>query len=127
MGYKNPKEHPEVFRRNSLAYYYRNKEARNAYAKQWREKMRRDILTYYSNKTLTCACCGETEYTFLTIDHINNGGMKERREFKGGGHQFYRRIIKNKFPVGYQVLCYNCNCGRAKTPDKKCPHESKKD
>jgi hypothetical protein len=27
----------------------------------------------------------------------------------GFGREFYRYLIKNDFPPGYQVLCYNCN------------------
>lgn len=37
-------------------------------------------LTYYSNGTLKCACCGDGHIEFLTIDHINGDGNKHRKE-----------------------------------------------
>lgn len=88
--------------------------------------MRFSLIDHYSKGKMVCACCGEGTYIFLTLDHINNNGTSERKKYAGGGHQHYRWIIKNGMPDGYQVLCYNCNCGRAKTEDKKCPHELEK-
>jgi hypothetical protein len=90
--------------------------------------MRDRIISHYSNGKNECACCGENTPLFLTIDHINNNGSKERMLFgkrngSSGGHHNYRRIIKNNFPIGYQILCYNCNCGRARTETKICPHK----
>lgn len=79
------------------------------------------IVQHYGAK---CACCGETERQFLTIDHINNDGAKQRREL-GPAHKFYCWIIKNNFPSTLRILCFNCNCGRA-INGGVCPH-SKKD
>ena len=39
-----------------------------------------------------------------------NGGEKERRSITGGSAGFYRWIHKNNYPIGYRVLCLNCNC-----------------
>jgi uncharacterized OB-fold protein len=70
-----------------------------------------------------CACCGETTPEFLTLDHVNNDGAKRRREDKTGfGHGLYRWIIRNNYPPIFQVLCYNCNCGK-KHNGGVCPHE----
>ncbi len=68
---------------------------------------------------MSCACCGETEYFFLTIDHINGGGHRHRLTMPGGGLIF--RLKRDNFPPGYRILCYNCNCVRGHYP--KCPHE----
>ncbi len=58
-----------------------------------------------------CKCCGEKEYFFMTIDHINGGGRKELKEFRLQGKSFYSFLIKQKFPKDkYRLLCYNCNC-----------------
>lgn len=58
-----------------------------------------------------CARCGETQPLFLTIDHINGGGTKDR-EFGKVGVSFYRELIQTGYPKGdLQLLCYNCNCG----------------
>jgi hypothetical protein len=56
----------------------------------------------------------------LTIDHINDDGADQRRKLyggrTGGGSRFYKWLIKNNFPEGYQVLC--CNCQRKKEMER---------
>jgi hypothetical protein len=32
------------------------------------------------------------------------------------------KIIRENYPPEYQVLCFNCNCGRALNGGR-CPHE----
>lgn len=75
-----------------------------------------------------CNCCGEANPLFLTIDHVNNDGYKMRFLNKAGhrsnvsvGH-YYKTIIKEKFPKHLQLLCWNCNCGRARNKGI-CPHK----
>jgi len=69
-----------------------------------------------------CACCGETEPKFLSIDHINNDGAKHKREFNlRTGDEVYRWLVKNGFPPGFQVLCMNCNWGK-RFNGNVCPH-----
>lgn len=68
-----------------------------------------------------CSCCGEDIEIFLTIDHKNNDGADERRQSNFCNMGFYRRIIAKAFPAKYQLLCFNCNCGRAQN-DGICPH-----
>lgn len=69
-----------------------------------------------------CACCGETEKMFMSLDHINNDGAVHR---KAGlrGKQLHAWIIRNNFPPVFQVLCFNCNCGRA-VNNGICPHKA---
>ena len=60
-----------------------------------------------------CACCGETEKAFLSIDHIyNDGAEHKRRENLQTGEQMHRWIKRHNFPPGFQVLCMNCNWGK---------------
>lgn len=90
-------------------------------AKRRREiyiKKRKDVFDHYGWE---CKCCGETESAFLTIDHIDSNGAKQRR--KHGACQV-DWIIRLGFPEGLQTLCYNCNC--AKQYNKGCPHQLKK-
>lgn len=71
-----------------------------------------------------CACCGESNPFFLSIDHMNNDGAAHRMELfgsKAGGHKMYDWLIKNNFPEGFQVLCMNCNWGKARN-NGICPH-----
>lgn len=64
------------------------------------------IFAAYGNK---CACCGEHRFEFLTIDHINGGGNKHRKEVTGHGTHFHIWLEKNGYPEGFRVLCANCN------------------
>lgn len=80
------------------------------------------ILHAYGNQ---CACCGEKEVIFLTLDHINRNGNDQRRKFGiPGGHAFYRFLRKSGYPPGYQVLCFNCNSGEHLNGGT-CPHKCK--
>lgn len=72
-----------------------------------------------------CKCCGETEKSFLSIDHINNDGAKMRREgVHGVSNQFYRWLKKNGYPDGFQVLCMNCQWGKHINKGV-CPHQAR--
>lgn len=70
-----------------------------------------------------CQCCGESISKFLTLDHVNNDGAEHRRLLGGsaGGRALYLWIINNKYPDIFQVLCWNCNCGK-KMNGGVCPH-----
>jgi hypothetical protein len=70
-----------------------------------------------------CACCGEDEVTFLTIDHVRNDGKAHRRLIGSGGNAIHRWLKKNNFPRGFQVLCQNCNFG--KYVHGVCPHKKR--
>lgn len=74
------------------------------------------VLDQYGGQ---CACCGLAEPLFLTVDHINNDGAAHRRKI--GPHGIYKWLIQNRFPNGFQLLCFNCNCGRARNGGV-CPH-----
>lgn len=90
--------------------------------KRHQDLIRKIVFDHYGNK---CACCGESEIMFLTLDHINNDN--ERHNGKSfGGFKFYKRLINNNFPAkpALRTLCWNCNCGRARNGGT-CPHEEK--
>lgn len=102
---ENNKEYHLSYMRNAM-----NK--RNAYIRQ-------EVIAQYGGK---CACCGETEPVFLSIDHINGGG---RKHIKSIGGNFYGWLRRNNYPRGFQVLCFNCNYGKYKNGGV-CPHQSSK-
>ena len=75
-----------------------------------------DTFDHYGD---SCACCGETNHTFLTIDH-----MQGRGEHKGWSTlKVLVDLRRRGWPEGYRILCFNCNCGRERRKDKRCPHE----
>lgn len=113
-------------------YHKKWREKNKKYYKRYKDKWYRDNSlrlrdyrlhvkqTVYDNYGNKCNCCGETEKKFLTIDHVNNDGYKTRNG-GGGTDKLYRQIIKEKFPDKYQILCYNCNLGKARN-NGSCPH-----
>lgn len=81
-----------------------------------------EILTYYSGGQIRCECCNEKEIDFMTIDHI--GGIRQKKLLGHnknlGGSRFYRWLKNMKFPIGFRVLCINCNFAIGKLG--YCPH-----
>ena len=70
-----------------------------------------------------CACCGETEPMFLTLDHVNNGGTRHRRRVSN--IKIFFSLRRRGYPPGFQVLCSNCNHGRHRNGGE-CPHKTRK-
>jgi hypothetical protein len=100
--------------------YINRKEIIREQQRKYEINIKMKIIEEYGGK---CACCNENTPEFLTIDHINNNGAKERELTKqGSGGKIYRWLIKNGYPKdNYQLLCYNCNC--AKGFCGVCPHK----
>jgi hypothetical protein len=97
--------------------------AESAKTKRNNDRCRDEVYAAYGG--YRCACCGETERMFLSIDHIDNNGALERKsgKYTGGGSAFYSWLRKMSFPVGYQVLCMNCQVGKHKNGGV-CPHQT---
>jgi hypothetical protein len=80
--------------------------------KQWAvfDAQKKQCIEYYSGGTFKCVRCGYNIYEGLCLDHINDNGAEDRkfRRMTSGGAT-YRRLIKEGFPSGYQVLCGGCN------------------
>ena len=114
----------------------KNKAAQAEYNKQYRAdhrdailawnhaywvRIRLEALNHYSHGELKCACCGEREYKFLCLDHIDGGGTQHRKSL---GSKYILSYLKQAgWPEGYQVLCHNCNM--AKGFYGVCPHKEK--
>jgi hypothetical protein len=90
-------------------------------ARQNREHHRRKYAEVIAALGGRCACCGETNPGFLTIDHIHGGGREERERFGSGTTLLNKMIREGLSPEKYRVLCFNCNCGRARNGGE-CPH-----
>lgn len=89
----------------------------------WRERTKRLVMEHYGG--VRCACCKTDLLDFLTIDHIEEDGARHRRGIRGagcgGGVHFYRWLIRNGYPKGFQVLCFNCNVSKHLNGGK-CAH-----
>jgi len=117
---KQYKSNPEKYRAKAKLWKLRNINRCREIQRKSKLKQRIEVLEHYGGK---CACCGEKEIKFLSIDHINGGGKKDRQKH-GFGNTFYFYLRKNNYPKGFQVLCHNCNL--AKSLYGKCPHKDKK-
>jgi hypothetical protein len=119
--------HPEVRAKHLIrarSWVKRHPKEVKANRKRYRmardEENRNKVYAAYGNK---CACCGITERMFLTVDHVNNDGCSERKKgLYTNGSQFYEWLVKHNFPKNYQLLCYNCNLGKARNKGV-CPHQ----
>ena len=79
----------------------------------WRDRLRDRVFGHYGR---SCACCGSTES--LTIDHVNGGGAEHRRDVlgapSGSGIKFYRWLVREGFPDGFQALSMPCNQSKSR-------------
>lgn len=115
----------ECARKVTREWMYAHKEYSFHKTRQWREELKSIVYEHYGGK---CVCCGESNYMFLTIDHINNDGYKGRLRPEPGSIRkrriagdWYKYIIDSNFPGDLQLLCYNCNGGKQRNFGT-CPH-----
>jgi hypothetical protein len=117
----------DKIREIALKCYHKNKHItktlREIQGLHYISKLKKEVLEYYGNGKLSCLCCGESIYEFLTIDHINNDGNEQRKIVRRTGHNIYRYLKKNNYPIGYQTLCFNCNSGK-QINKGICPHKT---
>jgi hypothetical protein len=83
-------------------------------------ELRAAVMHAYGGESRACACCGEDEPTFLTLDHVNNGGGAHRRA--KGNQGVYHELRRAGYPPGFRILCFNCNLARGYYGG--CPHEN---
>lgn len=101
-------------RKQARATYHRNK---HKYINRYRQRnkmnnirLKEQCMNHYCNGDIHCPLCGVKDIDVLTIDHKYGGGNRLRNEFgERTGINLYRDLIKNNFPRGYRVLCFNCN------------------
>jgi len=122
------RESPEYFERRRAKW---REERRTARAKDkqhsidisWRStlKLRREMIAAYGG---ACACCGESELMFLTLDHVHRNGAEHRNLLRtGGGYAVWRDLRKKGWPKdGYAILCWNCHMVTCWS--RPCPHQS---
>lgn len=86
--------------------------------KRYKQRERLKVIIALGEK---CECCGETNYEFLQVDHINGGGRKHRI---ATNQDVYRDIIKQGIPKDkFRILCANCNFSLGMYGH--CPHNNK--
>lgn len=81
--------------------------------------LRMEVILAYGGR---CVCCGESQYEFLALDHVNNDGASHRASSSCIRRRIYHWAKMNDYPDTLQVLCHNCNC--AKGYYGYCPHHT---
>ena len=96
--------------------YYRTIDTQHATRNRGYEKAKREVFSGLSGGEPECAHCKETEFLFLTIDHVGGPLSKTAKEKRGvmKSDELYRIIRREfnetgKWSDKYQVLCYCCN------------------
>ncbi len=95
---------------------------RGAYSSSWRgggiiardrfyRKLKNMVLSAYSQSGIPECVNPYTihktkiiDLDVLTLDHINGGGCYDTKH----NGNLYFRLKREKYPPGFQVLCYNC-------------------
>ena len=108
-----------------IEYRRRNKKLLATKWATYRRLLKKRVLDHYSNGRAKCRCCGETILAFLTLDHVKGGGNRDRKKH-GEGSTFFLSLVRRKFPVGFQVLCSNCQLGK-QIRKGFCPHHPRTD
>jgi hypothetical protein len=103
-------------------HYQENKERYRVTRRQYRRGLRQEMIAAYGG---VCSCCGEAEFGFLSLEHLNGDGKAHRMQFgeRGNSDGIVRDLKRRGWPQdGYTVLCFNCNMGKA-INGGTCPHE----
>lgn len=90
-----------------------NREQVRAYHRDYNRKLREKFFEMYGK---VCACCGEAEFDFLTIEHKLGQHGKRETSYKA-----FLTAVKEYRPDLYETLCMNCN--HAKGRFGICPHQ----
>lgn len=81
-------------------------------------RYKRQIIQHYTKGKNMCQCCGVKGWGFLTVDHVNGREENDRKT----GMALLTQIVKNNFPKGFEILCWNCNCAKYFSGLNECPH-----
>ena len=104
---------PEVGEKNRLAclaWAKSNPEKSKRSYTSYRENLKVEVLTHYG-KDGKLQCCWEKcpvmDIDMLTLDHVKNDGSEHRKMIGKGGSKTYIVVKREKFPPGFQTLCWN--------------------
>jgi hypothetical protein len=112
-------DNPEARRQSDIKSRLKHRDATNRKNKISTNALRAEAIAAYGGH---CDCCGEATLKFLSFDHINNDGKKDRSQGgRGKGPKLWGWLKRNGWPKGeFQLLCFNCNM--AKMQSGECPH-----
>lgn len=100
-------ENIDRHRETRRVWWRNNRETRRSQMNASRSNIKNMVFLKYGG--YTCCECGATDPDILTIDHIDPSLVVKNNGRREGGYELYRRLKREGFPSGYQVLCFNCN------------------
>jgi transcription initiation factor TFIIIB Brf1 subunit/transcription initiation factor TFIIB len=101
--------HKDYFKKRYQDYYNKNRDSILENKRLYAISVKEEVLTHYGNGTLKCVKCGCVDLRTLSIDHINGGGCKHRKDKRiAYSTSFYEWLKKQGYPSGFQTLCMNC-------------------
>lgn len=106
-------DNPDTARDGTYAYRERHPGKAAEWQAAYAQRLRQRVLEHYGTE---CACCGSAED--LCVDHIIGNGKQHREELFGhspgaAGEQFWRWLVQQGFPAGYQILCRPCSSSKS--------------
>lgn len=116
---KNPERRKAAAKKHVLKYPERKRARTRKWYKQYYRKWKALVFNAYGN---VCACCGESNPQFLTVDHVNRDGKSHRRQ-RSGSYGVLQDVVKRGYPKEFRLLCMNCNWGTRM--GNTCPHQQK--
>lgn len=136
---KKRKANPTFYAEQQQKYDKNRKKGNIERGKEYYAKNKTKVLESLRDKLLclrtefvlsyggVCVCCGESDPRFLTLDHVaGNGAGRDHRRSLGkrvSSGAILKDLKRRGWPqAGYQLLCFNCNCGRARNGGI-CPHK----
>ena len=96
---------------------------KHGYRKKGLEKAWEMVFKVYGRK---CACCNESNLSFLSIHHIHNDRTSDRKTMGIKGQacttKYLRGMALQNDKKKYEILCYNCHYGIHQN-NGTCPHK----
>lgn len=93
---------------------------------KWLESTSGKYVTSVIGKDLCCDWCNESWFDFLSLNHVEGGGNKDRKEnLPDGGKDLYSFLRARDFPDEnkWNVLCHNCQRLDKKTRERVGNHQ----
>lgn len=96
-------------------YRKQNLNKLRSYDREWKKRqrtlLRLEFIYEYGGR---CVDCGETEITFLTLEHLSRDGQEHRKKFGGYTNHMLLDLKRRNWPKDkYSLLCFNCNRKKA--------------
>lgn len=110
------KDYYEKNRDRIIRQVNKNRDGKKEYylqkGKEYRDKLKLEVIGYYSDGSNRCVLCGEANISLLCIDHVKGNGTNHREELRiRTSSEFYLSLKRLNYPhePPLRVLCLHCN------------------